>query len=79
MKTIGLLGAAGICLMAVGYASDTPPIPRMSSVCPPGYARHGAYCVPVADDPKPAIPRESSVCPPGYYRYGAYCVQNVGK
>ena len=45
MKTIGLLGATGFCLMVVGYASDTPPIPRESSVCPPGYYRYGAYCV----------------------------------
>lgn len=79
MKALWVLGAAGFFLMADGYVSDTPPIPRMSSVCPPGYVRNGAYCVPVADDPKPAIPRESSVCPPGYYRNGAYCVQNVHK
>ena len=79
MKALWVLGAAGFFLMVDGYASDTPPIPRMSSVCPPGYARNGAYCVPVADNPKPAIPRESSVCPPGYYRNGAYCVQNVRK
>jgi len=49
VKALWVLGAAGFFLMADGYASDTPPIPRMSSVCPPGYARNGAYCVPVAD------------------------------
>ncbi len=79
MKSVWLLGVAGVLLMANSEASDPQPIPRMSSVCPPGYARNGAYCVPAAGDPKPAIPRESSLCPPGYYRNGAYCVQNRGK
>ncbi len=51
----------------------------MSSVCPPGYARNSAYCVPAAGQPKPALPRVSSVCPPGYYRSGAYGVQNAGQ
>jgi len=54
MKALWLLAAAGFIFMANGYASDPQPIPRMSSVCPPGYARSGAYCVPVADNPKPA-------------------------
>ena len=72
MKALWVLGAAGFIFMANSYASDTPPIPRMSSVCPPGYARNGAYCVPVADNTKPAIPRAASVWPPGYYRNRAY-------
>ena len=42
MKSLWVLGAAGVILMANSYAGDPPPIPRMSSVCPPGYARNGA-------------------------------------
>lgn len=45
MKALWVLGAAGFIFMANGYATAPPPIPRMSSVCPPGYYRYGAYCV----------------------------------
>ncbi len=45
MEAIWVLGAAGFILMANSYASDPPPIPRMSSVCPPGYYRSGTYCL----------------------------------
>jgi hypothetical protein len=79
MKSLWVFGVAGVLLMVNSAAKDPTPIPRMSSTCPLGYARNGAYCVPAAGKPKPALPRVSSVCPPGYYRSGAYCVQNGGQ
>lgn len=53
------------------------PIPRVGSLCPPNYARSGAYCMPMKDAEKlkPAIPRASSLCPAGWVRNGSYCVK----
>jgi hypothetical protein len=72
----------GLLLLVATASADTlPPIPRIDSVCPPGYYRNGSYCVPNTSshrerEVKQALPRVGPTCPPGYYRNGSYCVDN---
>lgn len=52
------------------------PIPRVSTFCPIGYYRAGAYCAPLNSRTTPAIPRIGSTCPPNYIRESDYCKNN---
>ena len=55
-----------------------PPIERIGELCPTGYWRSAAYCVPSPGSVESyqALPnRLDGDCPMGFYRSGRYCVR----
>jgi hypothetical protein len=55
-----------------------PPIERIGELCPAGYWRSAAYCVPspARVERYQALPnRLDGDCPMGFYRSGRYCVR----
>ena len=60
-------------MIALTLLLTAQPIPRVSTFCPIGYYRVGAYCAPLNRRTTPAIPRIGTACPLNYYRNGDYC------
>lgn len=72
MKTL----LVAMLLTSSALAAHVPPVTREGALCPSGFHRNGAYCVPTSERAQPVIPRVGAVCPTGFHRNGAYCQAN---